>query len=190
MTISKEDLEKIKQSSKAHSIEEIIKHRQDAVNNTSDDENSGDDNNSDTEDNGDQNFISNRSSDIKPVNVDIRSLDGEVGGLEADYEEEKRVNDKDVDVWDSIGEKTNKANQEHNEQHTKVLESYIHQIKFAAGADGIIGGGKKRRKKHGLGQVDLGKAVKVMSDQQPKGFWQKLQDFKIDRSHEGGGMGL
>ena len=176
MTISQEELEKIKKLYKAKDLGNILQPDEDSEDET---------NNEDDSD--DENFISNRASDgkksdIKPVNVDIRSLDNEVGGTEVDYEAIQEENNQDVDVWDNREEQIDQGLQEGAEEDIEANISFIHSIKTGTFR------GKKRRKT--MGQVDLGEAASEAGEEKPAGFVQRLQQLKEDRSNEGGGIGF
>lgn len=183
MTISKEELEKIKKLHQAQDLAEIIKHKKD-----DDKASSGET----SDDSDDENFISNRGSDgkksdIKPNNFEIRSLDNEVGGLEVDHKKLQEAINKDVDVWDDRDKQIKKGAEESEIQDIDANKSFIHQVKFLAG---LSPGKYNKHKRTHLGQVDLDKAADKAEKLQPASYVERLKNLSKDRSHESGGMGL
>ncbi len=191
MNISKEELERIKQSNKAKDLKSIIAEEKDKK-----------DKDDDT-DGGDQNFISDMANThtvsetksaienicqklkgelqkvtktlreaVRPVNTELRSLDKEVGGLEANYKKIAKKIDNDKDVWDKRAASLAKEAQEIEVADKSESESFIHNAKTKKG---------KKRKKH-MGPVDLDSA----SENRPTSYVEKVKKSRQDQSYKDG----
>jgi hypothetical protein len=169
MAISSEDLKKIKLLNKIKNLKKMIKPSDDEYKDLKDDSD-------DSDDSDDENFISNRASDgkksnIKPINVSIRSLDNEVGGKEVDYKKSQKQTDQDVDVWDNRDAEITALEDAAAEVTIGANKSFIHKIKT-----------KSRRNKKSLGQMDLGAAASNIEGAKPKSFVQELRQLRTDKS--------
>ena len=184
MNISKEELERIKESNKVKDLQSIIAEEKDK--NDSDDEADG----------GDQNFIhdsGNKSAmeniyqklkgelqkitkklheTVRPVNSELRSLDNEVGGLEVNYKKIAKQIDNDKDVWDENAIKITKEVHEIEEADKSESESFIHNTKTKKG----------RKRKKNMGPVDLDAA----SENRPISHVEKVKKSRQDQSYKDG----
>lgn len=209
MKRSAEELEKIKKSSQKKDPQDIVSESKNIKN---EDQNFAS-NLKNEDNQGDQNFISNLAQNqnsntsskkesvykkfkddlgiaikklqnaIRPVNIEIRSLDNEVGGIEVDYKKIQKQNNQDIDVWDDRVQKIKKATIEANDQDMEENESFIHAIKTG------MFSGKKRKKRRTIEQVDLGKAAEE-GLHKSSGYVKRLVKLKEDRSHNNGGIGI
>ncbi len=128
---------------------------------------------------GDENFISNRGNErkgVKPIHSEVKSLGekGVVGGVEINYKEIAKQNDKDQDVWDKRSEEINKMASNEVHQDAVELESFIHSVKTGAF-------GKRKKRRRSMGQVDLGKAA---SDEggADMTYVEKLRNLRQDKT--------
>ncbi len=198
MKLSTQELEKIKQSYKAKDLHQIAKaeeNKKDAKDNNF------------TNEEGDQNFISDMveghtisETDVKresvyqkikeevdnvinklhnavrPIKTGVRSLNNEVGGVEVDYKKSQKKIDQDIDVWDDRTKKIAEGAKEADDQDMEENESFIHKVKT-----GLYGGKRRKRRRH-LGQVDLGKAAEESRGR----FAARVSKSKEDGGHQGG----
>lgn len=202
MKISTEELEKIKQSHKAKDLQDIIHEEQEnqdeAKSFTDTKSNEGGDQNfisdmveshqvsATTEAKRESVYqrlraeLSNTAKKlrnaIRPMNLEVRSLANEVGGLEVDYKKINNRIDKDVDVWDRRTQDIAKAEVENEHQDQEENKSFIHLVKT-----GIWGRRRKRKAKKHMGQVDLGKATE--DPDRPVSYINRLSHMREDHSH-------
>jgi Sec-independent protein translocase protein TatA len=113
---------------------------------------------------------------VRPLHTELRSLDNEVGGLEVDYEEIDKKNDKDIDVWDNRTQKIQQGAEESYEQDQEENESFIHAVKT-----GIWRRKKGKKRKRSMGQVDLGEAAE---NSKSEGFIGRLFNQQLSNKND------
>ena len=189
--LSKEQLEKIKQSAKKKKFTDILEEEKKKKKKPNDEDSSSDSTSDDTnnDDSDDVNFITDRNGQktkIKPKAEHLRSLDKEKGGVQIDPEEVQKNIEKHEDLWDlkDAGEMIEEAQTLDNAPDDDAFKAFIHNVK--------TGGYGGRKRKRSMGQVNLTEMARELKHQEKNlSFVEKLKRrMLVGGGREGGGRGF